>query len=161
MRLGVDVGKARIGVARSDPLGHMSIPLETVRRDRRGRDIERIKELAKDRAAIEIIVGLPKHMRGGKGESAEDARRFAERLKRRLPKLRVCLVDERLSSKQAHSRLFDAGLGTHEQKGVVDQVAAQIILDQALEIERLSGILPGVEINSDVRTRGSGSDRDT
>lgn len=148
VRLGIDVGRARIGVSRSDPLGHMSIPLETVKRDRNGRDIERIAELATEREVIEIVVGWPAHMRGGSGESAADARRFALRLKRRLPQVRLCLVDERLSSKQAHSRLTEVGLDSREQKSVVDQVAAQIILDQALEIERQSGILPGVEINS-------------
>ncbi len=143
IRLGVDVGTVRIGVARSDAAGLMAIPLETVKRDRRGNDVRRIAELAKEREAIEIVVGLPRHLAGGKGQSAADAIKFAERIQRRLPELRVCLVDERLTSTQAHGKLSEAGVDGRRQRDIVDQVAAQIILEQALEIERLTGELPG------------------
>jgi RNAse H-fold protein YqgF len=126
----------------------MAIPFETVSRDRKGRDIGRIAAIAADLDVMEIVIGLPRHLSGVEGESARMARGFAKRVKTRLPQIRVCMVDERLSSGQAHSRLTDAGLGMRGQRSVVDQVAAQIILDQALEIERISGNAPGEEIMS-------------
>lgn len=147
----MDVGSVRIGVARSDQLGHMAIPLETVKRDRRGADIARIVHLAKEREAIEIVVGLPRHLAGNEGASAKAAKQFARRLQRRLPQIRVCLVDERLSSNQAHGRLTEVGLDSRAQRSIVDQVAAQIILEQALEMERLSGSPPGEDLRADAK----------
>ena len=158
VRIGVDVGKVRIGISRSDPLGHMALPLATVRRDRRGRDIREIAQIARERGAIEIVVGLPRHLAGAEGASAQDARRFAIRLKRKLPELRVCMMDERLSSTQAHARLGATGLDSRGQRQVVDQVAAQIILDQALESERLSGKPPGQPVSADGAQEGNSSD---
>lgn len=145
-RLAVDVGSVRVGIAKSDPLGHMSIPLETVKRDRHGRDIARIVRLCREADAIEVVVGLPRHLNGEEGTSAAAARRFARALKKRLGETRVCMVDERLSSGQAHSRLSEIGVDSRVQRQIVDQVAAQVILDQALELERLSGMPPGEEV---------------
>ncbi|MSS83927.1 Holliday junction resolvase RuvX [Actinomycetaceae bacterium WB03_NA08] len=142
-RLGIDVGTVRIGVARSDPLGTVAIPLETVRTDRRGSDIRRIVHLVDEYNAIEVVVGLPRHLNGSEGVSAHMARTFAHRLKKRVGETRVCLVDERLSSGQAHNLLADAGVDSRRSRSIVDQVAAQIILNQALDLERLSGELPG------------------
>lgn len=147
VRLGIDVGSVRIGVARSDPLGRMAIPLETVRRHRRGADIRQIMKIAEERSAIEIVIGLPVHLAGTEGASARVARQFGEQLSRKLPGIRICLVDERLSSTQAHGRLAEAGLDSRGQRPVVDQVAAQIILEQALEQERLTGKPPGIDVS--------------
>ena len=96
--------------------------------------------------ALEVIVGLPRHLRGGEGVSAKGARKYARRLKTLIPSVRVALVDERLSSNQAHARLRASGVPEHEHRSVIDQVAAQIILEQALELERMSGRAPGEEI---------------
>lgn len=143
VRLGVDIGTVRIGVARSDALGTLAIPLETVRRDRRGEDLRRLAQLVQEREAIEVVIGLPLHLAGVEGKSARDARRFARHLQDMLPKVRVCLVDERLSSNQAHELLSARGLDSRRQRPIVDQVAAQIILEQALDFERSTGALPG------------------
>lgn len=145
VRLGIDVGTVRIGVACSDPNGRMAIPLATVNRDRRGRDVRKIASLAQEKEAIEIVVGLPRHLNGKEGSSAAEARDFAQKLQRKLPEMRVCLVDERLSSSQAHGLLSAAGQDSRARRQIVDQVAAQIILDQALEIERFSGSPPGID----------------
>ena len=150
VRLGVDVGTVRVGVARCDPDGILAVPLETVRRQDDGGDLDRIVELAQEYSAIEIVVGLPRHMRGGEGVSAKGARRYARKLKQRCPYIRVCLVDERLTSNQAHERLRASGVPERDHRAMVDQVAAQIIVEQALEMERMSGQAPG----NDVREEG-------
>ena len=150
VRLGVDVGTVRVGVARCDPDGILAVPLETVRRQDDGGDLDRIVELAQEYSAIEIVVGLPRHMRGGEGVSAKGARRYARKLKQCCPHIRVCLVDERLTSNQAQERLRASGVPEREHRAMVDQVAAQIIVEQALEMERMSGQAPG----NDVREEG-------
>ncbi|PID97959.1 MAG: Holliday junction resolvase RuvX [Actinobacteria bacterium] len=147
MRLGVDVGTVRVGVARTDPQGILSIPVDTLRRANDGREIQRIVDLAEEFQAIEIVVGLPRHLKGGEGVSAKEARRYARKIASRLPYTRVCLVDERLTSQQAHERLRACGRSEKDHRSVIDQVAAQIILEQALEIERCSGKLPGSTID--------------
>lgn len=148
VRLGVDVGTVRIGVARTDPDAILTVPVETVRRSDGVAEVTRIVDLAREFEAIEIVVGLPRHLAGGEGVSARGARRFARRLAQALPEVRVCLVDERLSSTQAHDRLRQAGLTEREHRDVVDQVAAQVILEQALEMERLSGREPGTVVTA-------------
>lgn len=149
VRLGVDVGTVRVGVARCDPDGILTMPVETLRRADDGSDIDRLARFIDEYQAIEVIVGLPRHLRGGEGISAKGARRYARRIKNLRPDVRVALVDERLSSNQAHQRLRESGVPEREHRRVVDQVAAQIILEQALEEERMSGREPGVELTND------------
>ncbi|QWW20492.1 Holliday junction resolvase RuvX [Schaalia sp. 19OD2882] len=146
VRLGVDVGTVRIGVARSDPEGILTVPVETLRRADDGSEIHRLVEIARRFDAIEVVVGLPRHLRGGEGVSAKGARRYARRIKGELPEARVTMVDERLSSNQAHSRLRESGVAERDHRDVVDQVAAQIILEQALDMERMGGRPPGVQV---------------
>lgn len=148
MRIGVDVGSVRIGVARSNDTGTLAIPLETVRRVHGGADIGRLAALVREHNAIEVVVGLPLHLGGAEGASAEEARKFANRLKKRVRKVRVALIDERLSSSQAHGRLAEAGLSQRAQRDIVDQVAAQVILEQALAEERTTGRPPGEQVLS-------------
>ena len=96
MRLGIDVGKVRIGVARSDPHGMLATPVETVTRAANGTsDIERIVQLCRELDVVEIIVGLPLALSGARTASTEDASGFAERLYEaaRLP---TRMIDERL-----------------------------------------------------------------
>lgn len=145
-KLGVDVGKVRIGVALAAAGTTFAVPLETIPRDWKGRCIRRIADLAKTHGVQDIIVGYPAHLSGAAGGSVEDAKKFAVSVKRRLPRVRVGLVDERLSSTQAHGRLSAAGVSTRKQRQIVDQVAAQIILDQAIEMERMSGVPAGTEV---------------
>ena len=146
VRLGVDVGTVRIGVARSDPDGILALPVETLQRQDDGSELDRLVAIATDFQAIEVVVGLPRHLRGGEGISAKGARRYARRIANALPQVRVCLVDERLSSNQAHHRLRESGVPEREHRAVVDQVAAQVILEQALEEERLGQRAPGVPV---------------
>ncbi len=146
VRLGVDVGSVRVGVARTDPEAILTIPVETIARADDGSDLARLVAIARDFQAIEVVVGLPRHLAGGEGVSANAARRFARRIARALPEVRVCLVDERLSSNQAHRRLRDAGVPEREHRAMVDQVAAQIILEQAMDDERMGTGIPGVTV---------------
>ncbi len=105
-RLGIDVGRARIGVARCDPDGLLATPVETVARD--DASIARIVALAEEYSAVELLVGLPLNMRGEDTLSTADARAFAQQLATASGRP-VRLVDERLSTVSAHAVLRDTG----------------------------------------------------
>lgn len=137
------MGEARIGLAASDVSGMVVLPVETIPAHPRSRALRRIQEVAEERGAIEIVVGLPKNMRGDEGPAAVKARKFAQGLADRNRDFRVCLVDERLSTTNAQDRLFNAGVRSKGQRNVIDQVAAQLILERAIETERSSSGLPG------------------
>lgn len=143
MRLGIDVGKARIGLAASDASGALVLPVETIPAHPRSAAIRKIVAEAEGRRAIEVVVGLPKHMSGQEGDSAHSARLFASELAKRLPGVRICLIDERLSTTQAQAMLHTVGMDTRRSRKVIDQMAAQIILEQAIASERGSGLPPG------------------
>ncbi len=106
-----------------------------------------IVRLVKERQIVEIVVGLPKHLSGVEGQSAEKTREFANILAGKLPEVRVCLVDERRSTLAAKDILRQQGIGEREQRPLVDSVAAQVILEHALESERVSGLPPGEEVS--------------
>jgi putative Holliday junction resolvase len=139
-RVGVDVGKVRIGVARSDPHGVLATPIETVARG--DGDIERILAIADELEAIEVIVGLPLSLSGSTTASTDDAVGFARRLAANT-ELPVRLVDERLSTVSAQSALHAAGRSSRNSRSVIDQVAAVIIVQHALDYERTAGTPPG------------------
>lgn len=145
VRLGVDVGKARIGVARSDPHGMLATPIETVPRDAEGdADLTRIAAIVAEHEAFEVIVGLPLNMRGDRTLSTEDAAGFAVDLATRLEgKAEVRLVDERLSTVSAQGQLRQAGKRTKESRSIIDQAAAVVILQHALDSERSRDDAPG------------------
>jgi len=145
VRLGIDVGKARIGVAGSDPDGLLAMPIATVRRQP-GTDIAQIVKIARERNAIAVYLGLPKHMSGKEGESAADARKFAAALATKLPDLEFRFIDERLTTVTAAANLHAAGRKASRQKSVIDQQAAVIILQTALDAERASEQLAGSPI---------------
>jgi putative holliday junction resolvase len=140
-RLGLDPGDARIGVARSDPAGVLATPVETVRRGRG--DLARIAALVDEEAAIEVIVGLPRSLSGGEGPAAAKVREFAADLVRRIAPIPVRLYDERLSTVSAEAMLRDRGRKGGKRRDVVDQAAAVLILQQALDRERTTGNPPG------------------
>ena len=131
-RLGVDVGTVRIGVAICDPDGLIATPLVTLPADSA---IASLVELIKEYDAVEVIVGLPRHLKGFEGQSAEMARSFAERLKSSIS-IPVELVDERLTSKSASAALSASGRKTKEQRGLIDQVAAASLLQLYLDSHR-------------------------
>jgi putative Holliday junction resolvase len=141
VRLGVDVGDVRIGVARSDPSGLIATPVETVARG--AGDLARLRALAVEEDAVELVVGLPRSLSGGEGPAATKVRAFARRLADAVTPLPVRLCDERLSTVSAEGVLRDQGRKGQRRRAVVDQAAAVVILQNALETERGTGIAPG------------------
>ena len=141
VRLGIDVGTVRVGVARSDPHGMLALPVATVARG--DGDIGEILRHATEFDAIEAIVGLPLALSGGDTASTADARGFASRLATAAPHLAVRLVDERLTTVSAHQALRASGRNSRTSRPVIDQVAAVIILQHALDGERSGGARPG------------------
>jgi len=149
VRVGIDVGTVRIGVARSDFHGMLATPVETVPRDRGAAtptDLGRIAAIVAELDAVEVIVGLPLALSGRHTASTEDAVTFAETLALSVP-VPVRLVDERLSTVSAQAALRTAGRSTRTQRPVVDQVAATIILQHALDTERASGKPAGTSVD--------------
>jgi putative Holliday junction resolvase len=144
VRIGVDVGSVRVGVARSDPTGLLAVPVTTLTRDRaKGEDLARIAALATDWDAVEVVVGLPVSLAGRDGDAARHARKYAVAIARRVRGVPVRVVDERLSTVTAHRSLREAGLKGRRHRPVVDQAAAVVILQSALDAERASGRAPG------------------
>ncbi len=140
VRLGVDPGDARIGVARCDPSGMLATPVETVRRGKG--DLRRLRQLVAAEEAVEVVVGLPRSLSGGEGPAAAKTRQFAARLAERIAPVPVRLVDERLTTVTAEAMLRDQRKG-QKRRAVVDQVAAVVILQHALDAERATGSPPG------------------
>jgi putative Holliday junction resolvase len=140
VRVGVDVGTVRIGVARSDPHGMLATPVETVARG--VGDVERILAIAAELEAVELIVGLPLSLAGTATASTDDATGFARRLAT-VTELPVRLVDERLSTVSAQAALRASGRSSRQSRPVIDQVAAVIIVQHALDFERNAGTPPG------------------
>jgi putative Holliday junction resolvase len=141
VRLGIDLGSARIGVASSDPGGLLASPLRTVRRDRG--DLSEIARLAAARDVTEIVVGLPTSLSGNAGQAADQARDFAETLAGVVAPVPVRLVDERFTTVLAHAALAQGGRTSRERRSVIDQAAAALLLQGALDAERQTGVPPG------------------
>lgn len=140
MRLGVDVGSVRVGVAASDPDGLIATPVETLRRGQG--DLAALAALVAEREVLEVIVGLPTSLRGLEGAAAAAAQSYAHELARLLP-CPVRLVDERFSTVTAQQQLRAGGRDTRRGRAVIDQAAAVIILQAALDQERQTGTTPG------------------
>jgi putative Holliday junction resolvase len=141
VRLGIDVGEARIGVARSDPSGLLATPVETVRRG--PGDLARLRAIAEEESAVELVVGLPRSLSGGEGPAAARVRAFAATLAAAVAPRPVRLCDERLSTVTAESVLRAQGKKGQKRRAVVDQAAAVVILQNALETTRSTGVAPG------------------
>lgn len=141
VRLAVDVGSVRVGVARSDPGGLLATPLTVVAS---GRDeLDELAKLAAITGAIEVIVGLPTSLSGQEGVAAATARSFAAELARRLAPIPVRLVDERFTTTEAHEALRRSGKDSRARRGIVDAAAAAVLLQAALDAERATGRPPG------------------
>lgn len=139
VRLAVDLGLARVGVARTDPAGILATPVATLRRDTGADgDMTEVARLAGELEAVGIYVGLPRSMDGRERAAASAVRRWAVRLSGRVA-VPVRLVDERLSTVTAHRLLHEAGRAEKRHRAVVDQVAAVVILEAALDVERATG----------------------
>jgi putative pre-16S rRNA nuclease len=144
VRIGVDVGTVRVGIARSDRDGLLATPVETVPRG--AGTIERLRELIAELEPVEIVVGLPISLSGGDTASTADAREVAAQLAA-ASGVAVRLVDERLTTVSAQRALHDAGRRAKGARPVIDQVAAVIILQNALDFERTAARPPGALID--------------
>ena len=144
IRLGVDVGSVRVGLAASDPDGVLATPVQTIERDlESGADLGVIAAAVLERDVLEVVVGLPRSLSGDEGPAARSARSYAVALSDRISPIPVRLVDERLTTVDAHRTLRESGLPGRAQRAVVDQVAAVLILQTALDVERSSGLVAG------------------
>jgi putative holliday junction resolvase len=141
VRLAVDAGSVRIGVARSDPDGILASPLAVVRSGPGA--LDELARLAAGADAIEVIVGLPTSLNGREGAAAATARSFAADLAGRITPVPVRLVDERFTTTQAHEALRRGGKDTRARREIVDAAAAAVLLQAALDAERATGRPPG------------------
>jgi putative holliday junction resolvase len=140
VRIGVDVGSVRIGVAACDPGAVLATPVETVKRG--AGDLERLVELATEREAIEFVVGLPTGLSGRPGPAVEAVNAFVGRLAV-VTTLPIRLVDERLTTASAGRSLQAAGRSAKKSRAVIDQQAAVVILQDAIDAERSGSTPPG------------------
>jgi putative Holliday junction resolvase len=141
VRIGIDVGTVRIGVARSDPDGILATPVRTVARaaaepDKIPGDMSEISGIVKDLEAIEVIVGIPVSLSGSEQRAAALTREYAERLATVLEPVPLRFVDERMSTVVAMRRLRERGVRGKRQRAVVDQAAAVEILQSWLDMQR-------------------------
>ena len=141
VRLGVDLGDARVGVARSDPAGLIATPVETLPRG--PGDLQRLAALVVEHDAAEVVLGLPRSLSGGEGPAAAKVREFARSLAEAVRPVPVRLCDERLSTVTAEAVLRGQGRKGRKRRAVVDQAAAVVILQSAMDTERGSGAAPG------------------
>lgn len=130
VRLCVDVGSVRIGVARSDASGTLAVPLEAVRAG--DGSVAQVAALVDEWSAVEVIVGCPLTMRGEEGSSAVAARAWADGLAE-LITIPVRLVDERLSTVQAQRALHAGGRSTRQSRSVIDSASAVMVLQAELD----------------------------
>jgi putative Holliday junction resolvase len=141
-RLGVDVGKVRVGVALSDPDGILATPVATLARDMGAAadsvpaDIAELARLVIEHEAVQVVVGLPVRLNGSEGTAAIDIRAYADRLARAVGHVPVVLADERMSTVVATRRLAERGVRGKRQRAVVDQAAAVEILQSWLDAQR-------------------------
>jgi putative Holliday junction resolvase len=130
--IGLDLGSKTIGVAASDPDRRVAAPVETISRQRFNLDARRILDLAAERRAAGLVLGLPINMDGSEGPRAQATRAFARNLAR-LTELPIALWDERLSTAAVERALIAADASRAKRKSVIDQHAAAYILQGALD----------------------------
>ena len=148
-RLGVDVGRVRVGLAATDPAGILASPVETLERDTKNfLDLHRIVDEVIERSAVRVYVGDPINLKGKKTASTDDAQMFARQLAALLAEAdlstQVRLIDERLSTVSASQKLHQAGVSSRNQRSVIDQLAAVAILEHALVLENNTGVNTGI-----------------
>jgi putative holliday junction resolvase len=136
--LGIDFGERRIGIAVSDPEGRFAMPLTTIERRNDRSAIRAIEEIALREEVGLLVIGEPVGLEGQRGPAAERARRFGERLAERMG-LPLRVVGEALTTVEATERLRQAGFDPRKDPARLDAVAAQILLQEALDAERPSG----------------------
>jgi putative Holliday junction resolvase len=150
VRLAVDIGSVRIGVARCDPGGMLASPLTVVRRGKG--DLDQLADLTAQAEPLEVIAGLPTSLSGREGQAATKARGFATALADKIAPVPVRLVDERFTTTAAHDALRQGGKDSRARRQVVDAAAAAVLLQAALDTERGTGYPPG-----ELVTEGTGT----
>ncbi len=142
VRLGVDVGTVRVGVAISDPDGILASPLVTLSRDLHTdgealpKDVAELVRLVEEHETVEVVVGLPVTLAGTESYAAVHARAYAEVLASAIAPVPVRLADERMSTAVATRRLSERGVRGGRRRAVVDQAAAVEILQGWLDAAR-------------------------
>jgi putative Holliday junction resolvase len=136
--LGVDPGLRRVGVALSDEDGHIAMPLATLSRTGDAALVDALAGLAAEHAVAAVVIGLPLRLDGSESEGSRWARKLATALGARLA-AEVVLWDERMSTAQAQRALRDGGVRARDQRAVVDQVAATLILQSYLDSRSAHG----------------------
>jgi putative holliday junction resolvase len=136
--LGIDLGEARIGLAISDELGMLAHPLETIKVKETPDTVGRIVSIIERDKIGAIILGMPRNMDGTYGPAAAKTREFADKLCART-KCEIKFWDERLTSVAAQRALHDSGRSVKQSRGVIDQVAAQMILQGWLDSQSMLG----------------------
>ena len=132
--LGIDFGERRIGLAISDPEGRLALPLTTLERRNDRSAVREIAEIARREGVGRLVLGEPVGLDGQRGEAAERVRRFGNRLAG-ITGLPVRLINESLTTVEAQERLRAAGVDTRREPERIDAVAAQILLQEALDSE--------------------------
>jgi len=160
-RIGVDVGRARVGLAATDPAGILATPIDTLKRDADDlSDLHRIVAEATERNAVRVYVGDPINLRGKKTASTDDAHLFARQLAHLLAEAelstQVRLIDERLSTVSASQKLHQAGVSSRNQRSVIDQLAAVAILEHALMLENNTGADTGTLVSAEQEDNSDG-----
>jgi putative pre-16S rRNA nuclease len=146
VRLAIDWGDARIGVAACDPDGTLAYPVTTVRAG--AAEVADLVAVVAEYEPIEVLVGLPRSLSGGEGPAAAKARERAERLARVID-VPVRLMDERLTTVTASQRLHEGDKRAKEQRELIDAAAAVVILEQALAYEQSQEMPPGELVSGD------------
>ena len=146
--LGVDYGDVRIGLALSDELALLAHPEATLAND--GSTLATIRDLVIRKKVMGIVLGVPRNMNGTFGPSADKAKKFGEELRKHLPEQRLIFWDERLTTAEAQRVLHGAGKNTKSSRPVIDQVAAQILLQSYLDSLQLAGPKGELENTDDV-----------
>lgn len=134
--LGLDVGSKTIGIAMSDPTGSIAQGLKTLSRKGFESDCQELKRLIREEEVGTVIVGLPLHMSGTEGNQVSLVRQFVEELKKRIADIPIIFWDERLSTAGAERSLLEADLSRAKRRKVINQMAAQFILQGYLESHR-------------------------
>ncbi|MEM8998445.1 MAG: Holliday junction resolvase RuvX [Acidobacteriota bacterium] len=149
--LGIDFGERRIGLAITAVGGRLALPLETFVRETDRRAVYRIAALVRDESVTHIVLGEPRGLEdGARGAAAERIRRFGAKLAK-VAKRPIHYVDEALSTVEATERLRDAGLDRPDREERRDAVAAQIVLQQALDDGALPVEAPGADAAAESR----------
>jgi putative Holliday junction resolvase len=147
VRVGVDVGSVRVGVAASDAGGILATPVRTLARDLDGgADLRELAAIVHEREAVEVVVGLPRSLSGRDGPAAALVRAYAAELSPLVAPVPVRLVDERFSTVSAQQSLRGSGVRGRKSRQVIDQAAAVVILQLALDTERSTGRPSGEQL---------------